>query len=574
MKRPNRARYEFGPFRIDEDERLLRRGSDVIPLSPKAIDTLLVLVESRGTAVGKGELLTRVWPGTFVEEGSLAQNVSLLRKVLGDAPETPYIETIPKRGYRFVAPVTRTAPGAPGRVSLAVLPLANLSRDGVDDFFADGMTEELISQLMKIDALRVSSRTSVMVYKGVNRPLRQIAAELGVDWVVEGAVLQAEDRVRITVRVIDSTTDQALMSQTYERTAREVLSLQSDVASDIARQLRVRVTTPELARLASAGPIDPDAYEAYLRGRHFWNKRTVAALKAAVEYFSRAIEKAPGYAPAYAGLADAYALLGTIGYDAMPPREAMPLARKAAHTALQFDDTLAQAHASLGYVLLSYDWDWKGAEREFLRAIDLNASCVTAHHWYGHCLLAMGRLDEAATRMAHAQVLDPLSIPCNLGVGWAFYYRREYDRAIAQYKKTLEIAPELPMVLYELGLAYQSKGSYNEALATFERADRLTGGDPAAAMLLGHVYGRLHRNREAREQLAKLEAMARHQHVPALYRAFIFTGINEQDNAFNWLEQAFAERSNYLIYFAVEPSLDPLRSDARYEGLAKRLGLG
>lgn len=565
--------YEFGPFRIEESERLLRRGTEVVALPPKAADLLLALVERGGDAVHKDELLNRVWPGTFVEEGSLAQNVSLLRKVLGDSPESPFIETIPRRGYRFVARVSSVDEERGGPRSLAVLPLANLSGDPAQDFFAEGMTDELISCLMKIEALRVASRTSVMARADAGKPLRQIARELDVDWVVEGAVLQSDRRVRVTAHLIDGASETQLWSETYEKDLRDVLSLQSEVARDIARRIRVNVTAPERSRLAAFRQVDPDAYDAYLRGRYFWNKRTRGDLTRASDYFRSAIDRDPTYAPAHAGLADTYALLGTIGYDVMSPRDAMPRARAAAVRALEIDDTMADAHASLGYVNLSYEWDWAGAEEQFKRSIASNPAYATAHDWYGHCLLSRGRMEEASREMRRAVELDPLSVPCNLGLGWSFYYARQYDEAIEQYRRTLEIAHDLPMVLYELGLAYQNKRCYDQALAAFEKAHSQSGGEAAAVMLLGHLYALIGRHVEARQQLARLEEMSSQQYVPPLYMAFVHAGEGDADQAFAWFERAYDERSNYLIYLAVEPSLDSLRPDPRYADLMRRVGL-
>jgi TolB-like protein/Tfp pilus assembly protein PilF len=572
MRRQESQTYEFGPFRINNAERLLRRGPDPIPLPPKTIETLLVLIENRGQVVEKEELLRRIWPDSFVEEGSLAHNVSTLRKALGETVEgTPYIETIPKRGYRFVVSVRIISTS--GGPSLAVLPLENLSHEPATDFFADGMTDELISQLMKIEALRVCSRTTVMAYKGAAKPLRDIARELNVDWVVEGAVLHSGDRVRITACVIDAAVEKPLWAETYEREMRQVLALQSEVAADIARQIRVTVTAPEQARLAKSRAIDPEAYEAYLRGRYFWNKRTRDALGRAIEYFRQAVDKDPTYAPAHCGLADTYALLGSVGYDVLPPGKAMPLARAAAISALRIDDSLPEAHVSLGYVKLSYEWDWTGAEQEFRRAIELNPSLAAAHHWYGHCLFSLGRLEDAAREMKRALELDPLSLACNLGVGWSFYYARKYDQAIEQHQKTLEMVPDLPIVLYELGLAYQGKKLYQEALSKFEEAYAISGGEPAAAMLRGHAYALLGRTVEARRELATLEEKSKRAYVPVIYRAFIHAGLNDHDTVFAYLEQAYQDRSNYLIYLAVEPSLDSLRSDPRYQNLMQRMGL-
>ena len=574
MNLSRKQTYEFGPFRIDTGERLLWCGATVIPLQPKAVDTLLVLVESKGRIVDRDELLTRVWPNVSVEPNSVDRNISLLRKVLdktsGDGSS---IETVARRGYRFTAPVIEVVEDGVTARSIAVLPLANLSGDPAQDFFVDGMTDELISYLMKIQSLRVSSRTSVMVYKGVTKPLRQIAQELNVAWIVEGTVFHSCDRVRITARLMEGPTEKHAWGDSYEREISDVLALQADVANKIAREIGANLTVPQGVHFLRPRPVNPKAYETYLRGRYFSNKRTSDELRRSIRCFRQAIDEDPTYAPSHAGLADAYSLLGSIGYDNIPPGESMPLAKAAANEALRIDSTLAEARASLGYVKLSYDWDWTGAEIEFKRAIELRPSCATAHHWYGHYLLAMDRMEEAEWEMRKAQELDPLSIPFNLGIGWSFYYARKYDEAIAQYCKTLEIAPNLPIVLYELGLAYQNKGLYREALAEFQRAHTSSRGESAAVMLLGHAHALSGRIAEANEALATLNEMSKRQYVPALYRAFIYAGLNDADEAFQWFEKAYDDRSNYLIYLAVEPSLDKLRSDPRFQHLLHRVGL-
>ena len=573
MKQQEKHVYEFGPFRIDPGERLLRRGAKVIPLSPKAIETLLILASSGGRVVEKEDLIKRVWPDTFVEEGGLARNISLLRKVLGEGQDdSQYIETIPRRGYRFVAPVSEVREGSTASRSLAVLPLANLSDDPAQDFFADGMTDELISYLMKIEALRVSSRTSVMLYKGVSKPLRQIARELDVLWVVEGTVLHSGGRVRIAARLIDGATEKQGWTATYEKDMRDVLALQSEVASDIARAIRVKVTSPEKAKLAQFRPVNPDAYQDYLRGRYFWNNRTTEGLKRAREYFRQAIEKDPTYAPAHSGLADAYALLGSTGYDVMPPREAMPLAKTAAINALRIDDGLAEAHAALGYVTLVYDWDWSSAERELLRAIQLNPGYATAHQWQGELLMGLNRPEEATKAFKRALDIDPLSIPCNLGLGWSYYFSRNYDLAIEQYRRTLEIAPNVPMALYGLGLAYHHKHLPEQGASEFQKALKFFGGEAAAVMLVGVTHA-LAGNREAAEkELAELRELSKQKYVPAVYSAFIYVVLDDLDNAFEWFQKACEERSSYLIFLNVQPSLSNLRADPRYQDLVKRVG--
>ncbi len=574
MKQPEKHLYEFGPFRIEQSERLLRRGAEVIPLAPKAVDTLLVLASSGGRVVEKEELIQRVWPDTFVEEGGLARNISLLRKVLGEGREDhQYIETIPRRGYRFVAPVSEAGEERAPAGSMAVLPLANLSNDPAQDFFADGMTDELISYLMKLEALRVSSRTSVMAYKGVSKPLRQIARELDARWVVEGSVLHSGGRVRITARLIEGATERHLWAETYEKDMRDVLALQSEVASDIAHAIRVKVTSPERARLAQFRPVHPEAYQDYLRGRHFWNTRTTDGLKRAREYFRQAIDKDPTYAPAHTGLADAYALLGSTGYDVMPPREAMPLAKAAAANALKIDDALAEAHAALGYVTLVYHWDWAGAERELRRAMELNPGYAAAYQWQGELLMGQNRPEQATQAFKRALDLDPLSIPCNLGLGWSYYFSHQYDLAIEQYRKTLEIAPNVPMALYGLGLSYHHKRQPEQGSLEFEKALTFFRGEAAAIMLVGVAHA-LAGNREAAlKELAELRELSRHKYVPAVYSAFIYAVLDDLEHAFEYLNKACDERSSYMIFLNVQPSLENLRSDARYRDLVKRIGL-
>jgi TolB-like protein/Tfp pilus assembly protein PilF len=574
MKQPEKHLYEFGPFRIEQGERLLRRGTEVIPLAPKAIETLLVLASSGGRVVEKEELIQRVWPDTFVEEGGLARNISLLRRVLGEGPaDHQYIETIPRRGYRFVAPVSEASQEQAPAGSLAVLPLANLSNDPAQDFFADGMTDELISYLMKLEALRVSSRTSVMAYKGVSKPLRQIAQELDARWVVEGTVLHFAGRVRITARLIEGVTEKHLWAETYEKDMRDVLALQSAVAGDIARAIRVKVSSPEKARLAQFRPVNPEAYQDYLRGRYFWNNRTADGLKRAREYFRQAIAKDPTYAPAHSGLADAYAVLGSTGYDVMPPREAMPLAKAAAANALQIDDALAEAHAALGYVTLVYDWDWRGAERALRRAIELNPGYASAHQWQGELLMGLNRPEEATQAFRRALDLDPLSIPCNLGLGWSYYFSHQYDLAIEQYRKTLEIAPNVPMALYGLGLSYHHKRLPEQGSIEFERALTFFRGEAAAVMLMGVAHALAGHRESAVKDLAELHELSRQKYVPAVYSAFIYVALNDLDHAFDYLHKACDERSSYMIFLNVQPSFESLRSDPRYPDLIQRVGL-
>jgi TolB-like protein/DNA-binding winged helix-turn-helix (wHTH) protein/Tfp pilus assembly protein PilF len=614
--------YEFGQFRIDNVERLLLRGEETIPLTPKAVDTLLVLVANSGRVVEKDELMKSVWPDTFVEEGALARNVSVLRKALGDdLEEFQYIETIPKRGYRFVAPVkdlsasTLTSPddqaeeilrnrfrwvvwlvptvflilaavlvytwfmrdsgNSPRIASLAVLPLNNPSNDPAQEYFADGMTEELINSLAKIEALKVISRTSAMTYKGVkNKSLPRIARELNVDAVVEGSVLQSGNRVRITVQLFDGKTERQLWAQSYEQDLRDVLALQAEVASAIAREIRVKLTPQEKQRLTKSRQVDPEAYLAYSYGRYWWNKRAPEDIQKGIEYFQRAIAKDPSYAPAYAGLADAYALLGSIGSDVLPPNEVMPKAKKAALEAVKLDDTLAEGHTSLAYVKLSYDWDFAAAEREFKRAIDLNPGYATAHHWYAHYFLAKSQPEKALAEVRRAVALDPLSLSINVGLGWCLYHAHRYDEAIQQYRSTLDLSPTFSLAHSTLGMAYVQKRLYIEALAEFNKASTLPGSHTFALANIGRTYALTGQASEARQVLRELERSARQEYVPAMYIAAIYAALGASDQSIKWIEKAYEERSDYMIYLMTEPSLDGLRSDPRFNDLLKLIASG
>jgi len=564
---------EFGPFRIDRDERVLRQGDCVVALPPKAVETLLVLAGSDGRVVEKTELLSTVWPDTFVEEGGLARNISLLRKALGDDGNT-YIETVPRRGYRFIAPVRQRTQSAPATdLNLAVLPLVSLSPDPADEYFADGMTDALISCFMRIEALRVSSLTAVLRYKNTAKTLREIGQELQVGLVAEGSVLLAGGRVRIAVRLIDVPDGKHRWSGAFEKDLRDVLSLQNEVARDVAREIRIQLSPPETQTLTRARQVQPEAYQNYLRGRFFWNQRTKTGLRKALEYFQRAIDEDASYAPAHAGLADAYALLCSTGYDVMPPREAMPLARESATKALELDPTLAEAHAALGFVKLVYDWDWNGAEHHLQRAITLDPHYAVPHQWMGELLMARDQAEVATGAFQQAVELDPLSVPSNLGLGWAYYFARQFPQAQSQFERTLELAPHTPMALYGLGLTLYHLERLAEGMAVFQGADLSTRGEPAAIMLLAVTSALFGSRTDCDQHLQRLREMQAHSYVPAVYFAFIHATRNELDDAFLWLDRAYQERSSYLIFLRHQPVLHLLRADPRFVALLQRIGL-
>jgi serine/threonine protein kinase/Flp pilus assembly protein TadD len=483
----------------------------------------------------------------------------------GTVAAPPRLAPTPRRSRR----ATR------GRIqSVAVLPLADLSdQQPAPDYFADGMTEALITDLAKIKALRVISRTSVMQYKGVQRPLPQIARELNVDAVVEGSVLRSGKRVRITAQLIDAATDQHLWAESYERDLRDVLSLQGEVARAIANDIQVKLTPQEQARLVSARSVDPEAYQLYLKGRFYWNKRTEAGLKKGIEYFHQAIDLDPNYALAYAGIADCYSLLGWDLFGPLPPREALPIAKAAARKALETDDSLAEAHNSLAWTKLAFDWDWTGAEREFKRAIELNPGYAITHHWYAECLAGMGRYAEALAEIRQAQELDPLSLIISSIVGWVLYFDRKNDQAIAEFRKTLELDPNFWVAHWTLGRAYEQKAMFTEAIAEIQKAIDFSGSSPLSLAALGHTYAVSGRRAEAERVLNQLKDSSKQTYISPYGIAAIHAGLGEKDQAFLWLEKAYEERSGWLIWLRAEPGSDPLRSDPRFQDLLRRIGL-
>jgi len=463
----------------------------------------------------------------------------------------------------------RRAVPLPRIESLAVLPLANLSGDPEQEYFADGMTDELITNLSKIGSLKVISRTSVMQYKGAKKPLREIAQALGVDGVIEGSVFRAGNRVRITAQLIHAATDRHLWAESYERDLRDVLALQSEVAGAIANEIKIKLTPQEQARLASARPVNPEAHEAYLKGRYYWNLRTEEGVKKGIEYFQQAIEKDPGYALAYAGLADSYVLLGDWGL--MAPKEAFPRAKAAALKALEMDETLADPHASLGAARVDYDWDWVRAEKEFKRAIELNPGYATAHRCYAEYLSAMGRHNEAIAEAKRAQELDPLSLSINAVEGWVFALARRYDEAIAQCRRTLELnAGFYPAHLY-LGWAYEQEKLYAEAISEYQKGIALEQGNPALAAYLAHGYAAAGKRTEALKIISNLRELSKRRYVPPYRIAEIYAVLGDTDQAFGWLEKAYDNRSHQLVFLKVDPLVDSLRSDPRFQDLLRRL---
>ena len=632
---PPNSVVRFGTYEVSLQSGEVRKAGLRIRVQQQPMKLLEILLEHPGEVVTREELRSRVWPNENFGDFDQALNIAIgkLRSALGDSAENPrFIETLPKRGYRFIADVSvidgdarpkrpesalgdlpTTGPGqvpgiavAPkrrlwptrwvivalalvlslpilavwlfrsrGRVptgirSLAVLPLDNLSGDASQNYFADGMTDELITDLAQISALRVISRTSVMVYKGARKPLPQIARELNVDAVVEGTVLRSGDQVRITAQLIDASTDKHLWSQSYEGGLRDTLALQNRVARAIADQIQINLTPQEQAALKNVRVVNPEAYESYLKGRYFWNKRTADGLTVALAYFKQAIEEDPKYAQAYSGLADTYALLGDWEYGVLAPKEAYPKAKVAASKALELDDTLSEAHASLASLGM-FDWDWQSAEKEFRRAIELNPGYATAHQWYAWNLNLLGRQSEAIAEMRKAESLDPLSLIISADMADVLFVARLYDESIQQSRKTLGMDPNFAVARFELGQAYLEKHMYEEAVAELQKAVQLSGGNPTFVATLARAYVASGKRREAVKLLDVLKRRSSTVFSNASEIAMIYASMGESDQAMNWLDKGFEERFNPGVL--LRPGFDPLRSDPRFQNLLHRVGL-
>jgi TolB-like protein/DNA-binding winged helix-turn-helix (wHTH) protein/Flp pilus assembly protein TadD len=627
---------KFDSFELDLRAGELRKGGLRIRLQDQPLLILQALLENPGEVVTRDELQKRIWPAdTFVDfDHGLHAAVNRLRAALSDSADRPrYIETVARRGYRFIgklepsqtsppvavasaepAVIPKPPPGlwnswtgvlagfaiaiciaailVAGNVyglrtwlfgtaarhpfsSLAVLPLENLTGDSKQDYFADGMTEELITQVSKLGDLKVISKTSVMQYKGTKKSLPQIARELHVDAVVSGAVQLAGDRVRITARLVNGATDQHIWAENYDRELSNVLLLQSDVATDIAKQIDVRLTPQQQQRLqAAAHPVNPEAYQSYLLGRYYWDKRTANGLAQSGQYFQDAIQKDPNFALAYSGLSDYYAFLTLIGGpEILPPRQAMSQSKNAAMKALQLDDSSAEAHTSMGHVLHNYDWGFTKAESEFKRAIELNPNYSTAHHLYAHLLMQMGRTDEGLREARRALELDPLSPFINNGLARQYYLARQYDKAIEQCLHATEIDPTYLPARILVGLTYLQIGKTSEAVSALERARNMAPTLPMAHALLADAYAHAGRKSDAQKELTKLTEMSHARYVPSSYFAIVAIALGNNDQAFSYLQQGLHDRSEQSLYLKVEPLVDPLRGDPRFQELLKQVGL-
>lgn len=606
---PPRPRvYRFGAFELDSRTGELASNGNKAQLREQPLQLLLTLLEHPGELVTREVLVQRLWPaGTFVDfDRGLNKAVLHLRDALGDSAERPqFIETLPRKGYRFVAPVahdlqTNGRPLEPERQSafrsrfwmatmtvlaglvivvganvggvrdwiasrshhtwqisaLAVIPLENLSHDPEQEYFADGMTDELITDLAKMGTARVTSRTSVMRYKGTKKTIREIGRELNVDAVVEGTVTRSGDRVRITAQLIQVATDMHLWAETYDRDVSEVLRLQNEVATDIARRISAVVRPPDRPRA-----VNPQAYGLYLKGRDYFYRYTDQGWQQSIEHFNRAIEADPKFAPAYSGLADAYIVAGA--YGAIPPQEALTHGKSAAQKALELDDNLASAHYALATAYTWYDWDWVNAEREFQRGLALNPNDALGRNWHGGYLSVLGRHDEAIEEHERARELDPFSLIVNANLARSLYWGHRYDEAITQARKTLQLDPKFGVALFWLEGSLRHKGMFKEAVALRQAVTTPENAQIIARKFRSEGFPSL--LREGGERFQKAGAL--------LEAARCYAAIGEKDTALSLLENCYRRRCSSMITLNAEPDFDELRSEARFQDLVKRIGL-
>ncbi len=625
MSQQENHSYEFGRFRLKTAERVLLREGEPVPLTPKVFDILVTLVEHGGQVVAKDDLMKRVWPNTFVEEGNLTQNISLLRKALGETPGgVQFIETVPRRGYRFVAdtnqswgvetaeikpepaeiepapvvsiPNTATSQPAPfkrtpvyalaaglvvigiiglvyftgwGKAetnsaigSIAVLPFVDESADPDAQYINDKIAESLINSLSKLPQLRVVPRSVVAGYKGKEIDPRKVGQELNVRAVVTGRLRRHGDMISIQADLIDLDNVAQLWGQHYDHKLSDALLVQDDISRDIFENLRLKLNVEEKKQL--------EAYRLYLKGRNAWNKRTGDALLQAIEFFNQAIAIDPNYGAAHAGLADCYNML--VVYGRLKPKEGFPKAKEAATKALEIDESSAEAHTSMAFIKFRWDWDRTATEREFQEAIRLKPAYAPAHQWYSSYLVAVERFDEAIAQAKRTEELEPLSFVASSHLGWIYYLSGQNDKAIEQCRKILELDPSSFPARRYLGLAYEAKGMYAEAIAEFQTGVKLSG-SPLMLALLGHAYAASGKTAEAKQVLNDLEQVQGQRYVSPYTVAAIYAGLGDQGEAFKWLERAVEERDIWLMNLKVDPVFAGLRSNRQFADILARIRL-
>jgi len=625
---------KFGVFEVDLQAGEVRKAGMRQKLTGQHFQVLQALLEHPQEIVTREELRERIWPGNiFIDyELALKKAVSRLRELLGDSAESPhFIETVPRRGYRFIGTIAALPPvptdsggqhiaggatverptGEPRsetwkpwklvgslalagvaavllwsnfdklrtRIfarsrsveirSLAVLPLENLSKDPEQEYFVDGMTDELITDLAKVGQLQVISHTSVERYKGTKLPLPEIARELGVDAVVEGRVMRSGDRVRITAQLIDARTDRHLWAESYDRHLIDVLSLQDEVARDIATKIRGRLTPQDQARLAKARPIDPETNEDYLKGRYYYGKLSVEGFKEGLKYYQQAVARDANYAPAYVGIAASYEGLGV--WEQLQPRKAALQAKAALEKALALDDTLGEAHAILGHIHFLWDWDWIAAEQEYKRALELGPPSSMIQIRYAIYLSSMGRQSEALQEMRAAHVLDPVSQVSNDILGFVYYLAQDFDRAIDQYQKTLALYPDSGNVHLYLGRCYEQKAMYPEAFQEYQTMESLEGATADELTTRRQAFAKSGMRGYWQIELEGAIRESRRRYFSSDYIAELYVNLGKKDHAIEFLEKAYQARSHDMAFIMVEPRFSSLHSDPRFQNLLHRM---
>ena len=578
--------YKFGSFQLDEAERLLLCNGVKVSLTPKVFDTLLILIQSAGKLVTKEDLLQQVWPDTFVEEANLSVNIATLRKALSDGQnESEFIETLPTRGYRFTAKVIteRWQNAPPERKvngdlpkqprdkvhSLAIMPFYNESPDPNAEYLSDGLTESIINSLSHLQGLRIIGHNSVFRYRGKELDGRTIGKALRVKSVVTGKILQLGERLIIRAEMIDVNTGWHIWGDQYQRKLSDVLKVQQEISQKIATALKQKLTREEKAKVSSGSTENTEAYKAYLKGRHHWGKFDLSSSRKAADYFVQAIELDPTYALAYAGLADAYYRLSNVY---APTREAMPKARAAAMKALEIDDTSSEAHAALGITKMFYEWDWSGAEEEFKKAIKSNHNNAIAHQRFGLYFNLLGRFDEARRELDLAMLIDPLSPHSYWSLTLTYFLTCQYEKAIEEVQKALEMERDYKPVLYLLGRTYERCGQVDQAIEIFKKIFA-SSNSPMFLGALGRAYAGSGQHELARNVLKELEELSKRCYVSAYSKAIIHLALGDQDQTFDYLEKACDDRCEMMTWLRIDPSFDSIRSEPRFTNLLQRVGL-
>jgi DNA-binding winged helix-turn-helix (wHTH) protein/tetratricopeptide (TPR) repeat protein len=674
----NRKYFRFGNFRLYPTESLLLHDETPLSLAPKAFEILLYLVQNSGHLVKRDDLMQAVWPDSFVEETNLTVNISLLRKVLGDATDgQSYIATVPRKGYRFQAAVEvcddegetgfgvnspnsadvdnvvmqvvevpesthghagvlagaaeaddRTIPPGPppdeassqasviaatparsrshftgialttvavlvllgfisflwlrmksrpsvvsaSNRSIAILPFRSLEAAPQDEYLGLGMADALITRLGSVHRIVIRPVGAVRKYADAEDPLAA-GRQLAVDDVLEGSIQRAGNRTRVTVRLLRVTDGELLWGSEFDENITDMFAVEDSISQKVASALMPNLTGDEQRSLTRPFTASSDAYQLYMRGRFFWNKRSADGVRKSLEYFQQAIQADPNYALAYAGLADSYTLAGSYGYSILPPKDAMPKAEAAAQKALAIDDSLAEAHTSLAYLKFTYDWDWDAAEKDFQRAIALNPGYDNAHHWYSHLLMAQGRRSESLAEAKRALELSPSDTVMNEHLGWTYLMMRDYDKAILGCRKALDMDPDFLLAHRVLGLAYLYKGQNDDAIAEFQRGAQLSHDDPVAEAYLARAYATVGQNDKAIAILNRQQQLSTQRYVPPVEVAGAFSALGDPDHAFQWLKRAVEDRASALVYLKVDRAYDSIRGDPRFAQLLQQTHL-